>query len=213
MEECIASHVTRCLGLFSNSIDASERTLFDLPVSFTRDVRDQQTRFKVWSGNIGAHRTGMSSLDHRLRDSSHSRNQVGSLLRDLTGLLDDAVAIITGEESSWDQLSGDEGIVPSEVAEDSESPNTELDQISVDFADVVNCLLHECGHPKSRTSRSLYRITPTVTSHYEPFNIQHIYSKFESIDSELAEKLGKAISRRRQYFKYRMVHLLQNRMR
>ncbi|KAM7216340.1 hypothetical protein V8F06_008262 [Rhypophila decipiens] len=44
------------------------------------------------------------------------------------------------------------------------------------------------------------------TDHYEPFDIQHVQGKFGQADQWLAARLGKAISRRRQYFKYRERH-------
>ncbi|UPK96525.1 hypothetical protein LCI18_007460 [Fusarium solani-melongenae] len=138
MEESIASHVTRCLGLFSNAANASDTSAPGPSASFNRSVRDEQTRFKVWSGNIGAHRTGMSSLDHRLRDSSNIRNQVVNLLLDLDGLLEDAIAILTGKEPSWDQISSDGGVFLDQDSEDNDSPDTELEQISVDVADVLS---------------------------------------------------------------------------
>ena len=44
-------------------------------------------------------------------------------------------------------------------------------------------------------------------SSYEPFDIQHVNSKFgETISPDLAGRLGKANSRRRQYFKYHERH-------
>lgn len=46
----------------------------------------------------------------------------------------------------------------------------------------------------------------TDTSHFEDFDIQHVKEKFESIEPWLAERLGKAISQRRQYLRYRRVH-------
>ncbi|KAL2670015.1 hypothetical protein Neosp_014894 [[Neocosmospora] mangrovei] len=46
----------------------------------------------------------------------------------------------------------------------------------------------------------------TDMSQYEPFDIAYVSSKFESIDPGLAERLGKAISRRRQFFKDREAH-------
>ncbi|KAL3954008.1 hypothetical protein ACCO45_011964 [Purpureocillium lilacinum] len=150
----------------------------------------------------------MSSLDYRLRDSSHIRTHVIRLLQDLDELLEDALAIVGGYEFPWDQISdvkattdqhegtaeiADKGISvmdpnwsPSSNEED--STESELDQISVDVVDVVNCLLR------------------LNTSHYELFDIRHVQSKFNDIDAILAERLGKAISRRRQYFKYREAH-------
>ncbi|RSL66746.1 hypothetical protein CEP54_003555 [Fusarium duplospermum] len=135
------------------------------------------------------------------------RNQVVNLLLDLGGLLEDAIAIITGEEPSWDQISTDGGVFLDHDDDDSDSPDTELEQISMDVADVVNCLLrlsvairNPAPHDRFVESHS------TDTSHYERFDIEHVYSKFESLDRDLAERLGKAISRRRQFFKYREAH-------
>ncbi|RTE71763.1 hypothetical protein BHE90_013834 [Fusarium euwallaceae] len=204
MEETVESHARRCLQLFSKAVDASKASTDDPPAYFNRGVRDEQTRFKVWSGNIAAHRTGTGSLDHRLRDSSNIRNQVVNLLRDLSGLLEDAIAIFTGEETSWDQLSGDEDVVLGEDAEDSDSPDTELEQISIDVTDAVNCLLRLGVAIRDPAPHDRFVISDSAdTSHYEQFDIQHVCSKFGSIDSGLAERLGKAITRRRQFFKYR----------
>jgi hypothetical protein len=50
---------------------------------------DEFARFKLWTGNIGAHRKGRSSLDWRLRDASHLRDLVVSLLTDLKSALHD----------------------------------------------------------------------------------------------------------------------------
>lgn len=44
-------------------------------------IEDQIARFRLWAGNIVAHRKGVSSLDHRLRDSKMTRDTVLSLLR------------------------------------------------------------------------------------------------------------------------------------
>lgn len=56
-------------------------------------VNDELARFKLWSGNIGAHRTGPSSLDHRLRDSSPLTQQVARLLDELTTSIDEGMFI------------------------------------------------------------------------------------------------------------------------
>lgn len=50
------------------------------------------------------------------------------------------------------------------------------------------------------------RAKATSTKHSEPWDIQHARDKFPQVDPELAERLGKALSQRRQYFKYRESH-------
>ncbi|GJN66311.1 hypothetical protein PLICBS_000328 [Purpureocillium lilacinum] len=169
----------------------------------------------------------MSSLDYRLRDSSHIRTHVIRLLQDLDELLEDALAIVGGYEFPWDQISdvkattdqhegtaeiADKGISvmdpnwsPSSNEED--STESELDQISVDVVDVVNCLLRLSAAIRNPAPHDRFAASHfTDTSHYELFDIRHVQSKFNDIDAILAERLGKAISRRRQYFKYREAH-------
>jgi hypothetical protein len=53
-------------------------------------LKDERSRFMVWSGNIGAHRIGRSSLDHRLRDASNIRDHIIQILCNLIELLGDS---------------------------------------------------------------------------------------------------------------------------
>ena len=46
-------------------------------------MHDEIGRFRVWLGNVGAHRLGRVSLDYRLRDALHMRESVLDLLKDL----------------------------------------------------------------------------------------------------------------------------------
>jgi hypothetical protein len=207
MAESISSLVARCLTLFRALLDPSYGyNLGLLGPGLAHQMADEQSRFKVWSGNIGAHRIGMSSLDYRLRDASHVKSQVINLLKDLVGLVEDASAIVKGEQVPWDQL------LPDYEESADTSPydgflDTELDQIALDMADVVNCLLRLTVTIRNPAPHDRYVKTKCAeASHFEPFDIQHVQSKFDRIEPWLAERLGKAISRRRQYLKYRQSH-------
>ena len=46
-------------------------------------LEDEQGRFRVWSGNLGALQKGHSSLDYRLRDSPLLQTNVLKLLNEL----------------------------------------------------------------------------------------------------------------------------------
>ena len=50
---------------------------------------DEYGRFNVWAGNIGAHQAGRVSLDFRLREAVHIKDQVVSLLTHLSEAIDD----------------------------------------------------------------------------------------------------------------------------
>ncbi|KAK5662142.1 hypothetical protein OQA88_8047 [Cercophora sp. LCS_1] len=208
MAEIIANHVSKCLARFRDLVDPRDGVELDFPdVAVLLQMKDELSRFKVWAGNIGAHRTGMSSLDYRLRDASHIKTQVTSLLQDLIQLVDDATAIAKGDQIPWDQQEAGE-VEPRDGSDsDSDGPDTELDQIATDLADVVNCLLRLTVTIRNPAPHDRYvQAKFTDASHFEPFDKQHVESKFNNAEPWLTDRLGKAISRRRQYLRYRQSH-------
>lgn len=73
----------------------------------------------MWSANIGAHQTGQSSLDFRLRDSSHIRKQIIRLLDELPLRLKDVKDVIAaGEDDDVESLE--------DSASEYEAPLTEI---------------------------------------------------------------------------------------
>ncbi|EXK85044.1 hypothetical protein FOQG_10983 [Fusarium oxysporum f. sp. raphani 54005] len=213
----IADRVSACLQEF-NSLCSSPTIWTDsIPDEGTQSdislvkLQNELSRFKIWSGNIGAHRKGRSSLDHRLRDASNIRDQVVELLEDLRESLQDAKDILTGQTTPWDQDLSPADFSDSdsdqEPFQDGASGNSELSQIFAAIVEDINCLF--------RLSVSIHNPSPhdrfkkaclTDTSCYEPFDVQHVCNKLSKAPRSIAERLGKAISRRRQYFKYRELH-------
>ena len=47
------------------------------------------------------------------------------------------------------------------------------------------------------------------TSFYEPYDVEHVRQLFPQAKEYLIERLGKAVSRRRQYLKYRETHAVK----
>lgn len=46
-------------------------------------LQEEIGRFRVWAGNVGAHRTGRVSLDHKLREAPQIHGKVTELMKDL----------------------------------------------------------------------------------------------------------------------------------
>lgn len=86
----IAGHYSICVeifNLFCNALQhAQPRFSEQIPLL---EVQTEFGRLRVWAGNLGAHRTGRSSLDHRLREAGHMRQTTISLLDDLRDNLRD----------------------------------------------------------------------------------------------------------------------------
>jgi len=80
----IARRVAQCVDIFQQvshvfGSKAGNETDETLPTQFGEEFG----RFKVWSSNIGAHQTGPSSLDYRLRESKTLQIRVSELLDSL----------------------------------------------------------------------------------------------------------------------------------
>lgn len=89
VSDCLERFRGLCSALWEikhHGDDVDQVQLDEIPIT---KVEDELRRFKVWVGNIGAHRTGRSSMDYRLRDASHIRQQVFKLLKDLAESLTD----------------------------------------------------------------------------------------------------------------------------
>lgn len=85
--------------------------------------------------------------------------------------------------------------------------DSELTQIMMDIIDIIDCLFRlsisvQNPAPHDRLTAATY----TDTSFYEAIDIEHVRAKYGAATEELLERLGKANSHRRQYFKYRDAH-------
>ncbi|KAK8848469.1 hypothetical protein PGQ11_014949 [Apiospora arundinis] len=172
-------------------------------------IKNEQDKFKVWSGNIGAHRVGASSLDYRLRDASNLRNEVSSLLEDLLQALADANTILDGEVQPWeeddppDNCSGQQ----EDLGTDGFDFASELEQLLADIVETVNYLYKVSASLRSTSQHDHLMSSLSINmTHYEVFDIEHVRNKHPNIENEIAQRLGKDISMRRHYFKYRESH-------
>jgi len=91
----ISTLVAQCLSSFNTIVSA----LGDHPTQGSTAVGNaasHQARFKLWAGNLGAHRiSGTRSLEYRLRDASSLRNHIMALLQDLCDSLEEGKASIS----------------------------------------------------------------------------------------------------------------------
>ncbi|KAI8305781.1 hypothetical protein K4K59_011977 [Colletotrichum sp. SAR11_240] len=100
---------------------------------------------------------------------------------------------MNGKATPWEEMEDDE-----EPLDDLEM-ETEMEQITLDITELVDCLLRlsvsiQNPAPHDRFMSSTF----TDASAYEDFDIQHVQAKFQDIEEGLAQRLGKAMSRRRQ---------------
>lgn len=94
--------------------------------------------------------------------------------------------------------------------EPDETPNAyikELNQVLSLIGGVINCLLRlsvAISNPAPH-DRFKSRAGGQIESS-EPWDIQHVRAKFPYLDKTVAERVGRALTQRRKYFKYREDH-------
>ncbi|KAL8752172.1 MAG: hypothetical protein Q9184_005821, partial [Pyrenodesmia sp. 2 TL-2023] len=143
-----------------------------------RDWDDERGRLRMWAANIGAHQTGQSSLDFRLRDSSHIRQQIIKLLDELLRRLKDVRAVLAeGEDSDVESIE--------DSSSEDEAPQTEIQQLRSSVATIINCLF----------DMSILVRKPA----------QHDI-RIGAKQRDVSARLGQAITRRRKYLMYRKRH-------
>ncbi|KAL9630633.1 MAG: hypothetical protein Q9204_004619 [Flavoplaca sp. TL-2023a] len=164
------------------------------------DWEDERGRLRMWAANIGAHHTGQSSLDFRLRDSTQIQQQIIRLLENLARQLEDAGTVLTeGEDSDVDSINGSDS--------GNEESQTEFQQLRSNVAALIGCLF-EISILVRKPARHDVRIRSKDidVAAYEWVDLRHVKDKFPKADDVIASRLGHAITYRRKYLKYRERH-------
>ncbi|KAK5987005.1 hypothetical protein PT974_11120 [Cladobotryum mycophilum] len=174
-------------------------------------IIDALERFILWAGNLGALREPKSklSLDHRASAAPEVREQISQQLDNLMEDIDDLSSIIRGQRPNRNMVSDDESEndVDSGSDEADEPPDEAhmiMDLISDDIKTLFRIgVLVRKSAPDTRFERAL-RSSKFVFP--ESFDVDYVKAKHPKMSSKehdwLAERLGKGITKRRQFIKY-----------
>ncbi|KAJ6022017.1 zinc finger protein [Penicillium herquei] len=194
----ISTGVIRCLRNFNHLVSE------DLS-SFESEVpqalwKDELGRLRVWAANIGAHQTGQSSLDYRLRDASHIKKQIIRILQRLQRLTEDIHDVLHNslEDDDFLDLGADE---------DDDEPETAIQSIYHALRDTINNLFQMSMTIRMPAQHD--RLIGTKRSDavfYEHFDRQHVMAKYPEAKEDILNRLGLAISQRRAVMRYRERH-------
>ncbi|KAF5636487.1 transcription factor Cys6 [Fusarium sp. NRRL 52700] len=196
--------------------------LRELPIN----LDNENVRFKMWAGNLAAHQSGPASLDHRLREAPHIQEQVLYLLRDISDSLEDIGLLAPHKDTSKGSKDMDDKpeSLPEGLNKDSEdsftdseldddenvSPETKLSTLCTDIAEAIDCLLRlsvAIANPAPHERfRKLGGGPEEDMSFYKTHDARYVQDKFPKISQDLPDVLGRFITRRRQFFKYREAH-------
>ncbi|ORY02187.1 hypothetical protein BCR34DRAFT_88313 [Clohesyomyces aquaticus] len=207
----IAVGVANCGRGFLSLVEALESTPSYATQVNPETLSDEFDRFKVWAGNISAHRKGRRSLEYRLRDSENLKAETHSLLSALQEALDGARAIVSGERTPWDELSESESDASDTDSDEDRNrdvgDDTEFKQLHGNIKNITTCLFRLSMAIRDPAPNSQSRVKLTIDkSYFEAYDITHVTAKFPAAKKILLDRLGRAISARRKYLTYREEH-------
>lgn len=205
MAETISSSIIACLRYFNAFIEEIQQySGHEKPEGLhVQTWKDELGRLRMWAANIGAHKTGQSSLDFRLRDSSHIRQQIMKLLAELPERLQDVrYGIEEGEDDEVESLE--------DSSSDNEATQTEIQQQRENVATIIDCLFQMSMLVRKPAQHDLRTGSTKIdVAAFEPFDYNHVRSKYPTADEQVVSRLGRANTRRRKYLKYRERHALK----
>ena len=194
MATSISGLLVECLSLFNAVVAREGLVAYDAEVPKSLWL-DELGRLRVWAANIGAHQTGQSSLDYRLRDASHLKDQIIRLLERLQRLLVDLSEFL------------DEILEGAEAQYSDDEDTTELEQIYNGLVEVIGSLFQMSMLIRRPTRHDRLLGTKKEDSViFEPYDRQHVLEKYPRANNIVVDRLGSAISRRRADLKYRERH-------
>ncbi len=203
MAASISTSIIACLKSFNEFIEEIKHP-GDLAVGAWED---ELGRLRMWAANIGAHQTGQSSLDFRLRDASHVREQIIKLLHRLLQRLQDARDVLAEDGESDDN---DDGVADANDVIGEDEPKTEIQELQESLATIINCLFQMSMLVRKPAQHDVHLGSNSAdVAAFEPFDYNHVRDKYPRADDTLVKRLSNAITRRRNYLRYRERHAIK----
>ncbi|KAL4820493.1 hypothetical protein BDW67DRAFT_95799 [Aspergillus spinulosporus] len=197
-KDTISQALNQCLRNFTALTESEALARYEPEVSRRRWL-DELGRLRVWSGNIGAHQSGQSSLDFRLRDASHLREETIKLLNRMFHILQNVMEVVNedGEEELEVEIEDDDEI----------DDMTEVQQLYRNIVDIVNSLFQiSMAVRRPADHDRLLNMKIKNESFFEPWARQHISHKYPDADDAVISRLSVTMARQKAILKYRERH-------
>ncbi|GAB7362415.1 hypothetical protein MBLNU230_g2738t1 [Neophaeotheca triangularis] len=181
-------------------------------------ILDQEARFNLWAGNIGAYHAASDpkSADFRVRRVPEVGQRFVQLLQELLETLEDIGGILSGEREGLmqDEDEGRDDLMAKYMGDDAgPEPESELSELWLLADDNITSLMKisvivrqsSAGHDRFELAkRAAARHSPLLSF----YDIEHVRMKFPKLEGspKLLRKLGEAITQRRQYLAYARDH-------
>ncbi|BCS12535.1 hypothetical protein RIB2604_02000600 [Aspergillus luchuensis] len=205
MAQAISSTVFAIILQLGHWISVVQLGLFhdQVPVSLWED---EIGRLRVWAVDVGADERSSLSLDYRLRDSSHLKDQISNLLEQLQRSCEKLLEIANPGSADGKLPDSDmnEKIQTKLQTESQAESQTELQSIYHSVHNIVDCLFRIA--PAIRQPARNHFVLGIKESGELPFEYSErhlVLENYSRADLRIVDRLATAISLRRKMLQYR----------
>ena len=202
----IAETAARCSESF-DAITSRQHELREDDTGAHAQLTDCISRFRIWASNLGAWHpsSDMRSADYRLRDAPEVEERIAELLEELVETNEDICTVLSQDRLT--NIAGDSGSESDDSAEDGQN---ELAELYLSVGDIITSLMKVSMLVRKATGRDRYVKAASAAGDpfLEEFDNRHVADKFPKARSQqwLIDRLGAAITARRQYLRYARDH-------
>ncbi|KAJ9652676.1 hypothetical protein H2198_008079 [Neophaeococcomyces mojaviensis] len=180
----IANLVKSCFSTFKKLLASlSKRPTGKIAVDAWND---EVGRFRVWSGNPGAHQTGSSSLSYRLRHAPSIEQEIIETLDALLQAVQEVIEVLDDATAEIDDLY--------------------IDELYEDVVDSINGLFRLSSVIRNSSRRDQILERSQFDRSMEPYDRNHVRDMLPRVSDILVERLGRANTQRRANFRYLQRH-------
>jgi len=189
----IADAARQCLASF-HAIDQ----VSGLGALESSPSQDGRSRYQIWASNLGSLHplTDKRSADYRLREAPEVIDRIVELLDELTEINGDIFEISSGARMNRPMSESDDDLASSD----------ELSELNLSVGDIITSLFKVSMLVKKATTRNRYAKAANAKedAFLTEFDIRHVSDKYPKLRTKpwLLERLGKAITQRRQFLRY-----------
>lgn len=205
----VAEAAARCLESFE-AISIRHSGHGEVPGNLGPQLADCLSRYRIWGSNIGAwhSKSDKRSADYRLRDAPEVEDRIAELLEELSETNQDICSITTGEQENRPvEEHEDESSDPDS---DNDGGPDELSELWLSVGDIISSLMKVSMLVRKATGRDRYlKAASAAGAPFLPdFDKRHVEDKFPKARQLpwLVDRLGAAITQRRQYLRYSRDH-------
>jgi hypothetical protein len=189
----IADAAHRCLASFDAISQVSVTH-----ISGSLPSEDGRSRYNIWASNLGSLHPGADkrSADYRLREAPEVVERIVELLEELTEINSEILEILAGERTNRQILESEDDLESSD----------ELSELNLSVGDIITSLFKVSMLVKKATTRDRYAKAASAkeAAFLAEFDIRHVADKYPKLRTQpwLLERLGNAITQRRQFLRY-----------